>query len=253
MVSMEEHDERISLLYYILAFLVIGLADLLYNQPLYDLTLKYVPLWQAQYQDTDFTIEALRAITYLGEGYAGALIFGLAFAFSTKDKAFYILLCHTVGSTINKNLKILYRNPRPYMVDSALHAFECSKSFGNPSGHSTLSACIYITVFLLVFHERDIVNHGPRNLGEPLLGGSYQRKPQVNKYLQWAKYVLGLMLTATIILSVGFSRVGLGVHSMNQVLYGWSYGAWVALFLFKFVRPRIREHINELPFHQEYL
>ncbi|TNV72996.1 hypothetical protein FGO68_gene9614 [Halteria grandinella] len=64
---------------------------------------------------------------------------------------------------------------------------------------------------------------------------------------------MGLMLTMTIIFSVGFSRVALGVHSMNQVLYGWSYGAWVALFLFKFVRPHLRVHINELHFHQQYL
>lgn len=52
---------------------------------------------------------------------------------------------------------------------------------------------------------------------------------------------------------VGFSRVALGVHSINQVLYGWSYGAWVALFLFKFVRPRIKEHIAVLEHDHDYL
>ncbi|TNV72995.1 hypothetical protein FGO68_gene9613 [Halteria grandinella] len=52
-LSIEEHDERVSFLYYIFALLLIGLADLLYNQPLYDLTLRVVPPWQAQYQDDD--------------------------------------------------------------------------------------------------------------------------------------------------------------------------------------------------------
>jgi membrane-associated phospholipid phosphatase len=75
------------------------------------------------------------------------------FAFSSRDRAFYILLVHTMASIVNKNLKIIYRNPRPYMVDAEITAFGCSKSFGNPSGHSSLSACLYVTLLLLIFHE----------------------------------------------------------------------------------------------------
>jgi membrane-associated phospholipid phosphatase len=196
-------------------------------------------------------------VTYLGEGYAGALAFALAFAFSTKDRAFYILLCHATGSTMNKNLKIIYRNPRPYMVDSEIIAFECSKSFGNPSGHSTLSACLYVTLFLLCFHDGQYTSiHRPTSLNEPLLRNTntYSKaKKRRSDWLDWVIYLLALALTLLIIFTVGLSRVLLGVHSMNQVVYGWSYGAYVALFLFKFVRPRLREHIYELPYHREYL
>lgn len=53
------------------------------------------------------------------------------------------------------------------------------------------------------------------------------------------KYTLSLMLVITIVGFVGVSRVALGVHSFNQVVYGWSYGLWIAFFMFRFVRPRL--------------
>ena len=48
------------------------------------------------------------------------------------------------------------------------------------------------------------------------------------------------------IFNVGLSRVALGVHSFNQVVYGWSYGLWLALFLFRYVRPQMKTHISRI-------
>lgn len=105
----------------------------------------------------------------------------LAFAFKSRDKAFYLLLVHTIVTFINKNLKIIYRNPRPYMVHSEIIAFGCPKSFGNPSGHSSLSACFLTTLFLVIFHDKDYLEEAKRNrvesgsnMLEPLLNGSFE-------------------------------------------------------------------------------
>lgn len=57
---------------------------------------------------------------------------------------------------------------------------------------------------------------------------------------------MSMVLVITIILAVGFSRVALGVHSFNQVLYGWSYGTWLAFFLFRYARPILQVHIRRL-------
>lgn len=257
-ITDSEHQERKALLFYIFALLIVGLGDLFYNEPLYALTLEYVPLWQKGYDRTSFAVQFLRVVTYFGEGYAGALAFAIAFAFSSRDRAFYILLAHTCASIVNKTLKIVYRNPRPYMVDAEITAFGCSKSFGNPSGHSSLSACLYITIFLLIFHD-NTDKHGQTpssSLREPLL--NIQSTPSLRTYYSQKKkqtrspfldkliYTLSAMLVILIIFTVGMSRVLLGVHSMNQVVYGWSYGAWIAFFLFRYVRPGLKEHIIAL-------
>jgi hypothetical protein len=185
-VTEKDHQERKTLLIYIAIALFLGLADLFYRDPLYALTLEYVPEWQKQHTKESTMIQLTRAVTYLGEGYASAVIFTLYFVLTSRDKAFYILFVHSAATTINKNLKIIYRNPRPYMVSSELTAFGCSKSFGNPSGHSSLSACLYTSIFLIMFHDH--VDHYKqyknfkRNqsfqmaASEPLMNG-YAKRP----------------------------------------------------------------------------
>jgi membrane-associated phospholipid phosphatase len=91
-------------------------------------------------------------VTLFGYGQAAIVFFALAFVFSTREKAFYLLFVHTVAGICNQELKILYRNPRPFMVSDEMQAISCSKSFGNPSGHSSLSACFYTTLFLIAFY-----------------------------------------------------------------------------------------------------
>ncbi len=48
-ISPELHNERKIFLIYIAVALGLGLADLIYRDPLYALTLQVVPPWQAQY------------------------------------------------------------------------------------------------------------------------------------------------------------------------------------------------------------
>lgn len=50
----------------------------------------------------------------------------------------------------------------------------------------------------------------------------------------------------TTVLCVGLSRVALGVHSFNQIVYGWSYGVWLAFFLFHYARPPLQVHIKRM-------
>lgn len=134
------------------------------------------------------------------------------------------------------------------MVSSELIAFGCPKSFGNPSGHSSLSACLYTSMFLLFFHDH--VDHYKeyrrnqsfmRSAKEPLIGRNTDEGTQGVEddkgILSKLKYFGCLLLVIITVLCVGLSRVALGVHSFNQILYGWSYGVWLAFFLFHYARP----------------
>ena len=47
-------------------------------------------------------------------------------------------------------------------------------------------------------------------------------------------------------LTIGFSRVVLGVHSWNQVFFGWSLGIWIAFTLHFCVKDQIVENAWKL-------
>ena len=100
-------------------------------------------------------------------------------------------------------LKDAYDRPRPDLVPHGSYVY--SSSF--PSGHSTLSAAVYLTLAVLISSL------------EP------------NRATKRTVFTLAGLL----VVGIGFSRVYLGVHWPTDVLAGWSLGgawaliAWVAL------------------------
>lgn len=58
----------------------------------------------------------------------------------------------------------------------------------------------------------------------------------------------GLLLVPTIVfpLSIGYSRFILGVHSLDQIIFGLLLGLWVAATMQYCIRPRYDAHITKL-------
>ena len=44
------------------------------------------------------------------------------------------------------------------MVGAYVRVLDCSKSFGNPSGHASLTATFYTALFLLAFHDQELIS-----------------------------------------------------------------------------------------------
>ena len=65
------------------------------------------------------------------------------------------------------------------------------------------------------------------------------------KYPIWKK-VLFISLAATFSLICGFSRLFLGAHSMDQIIFGWLLGAWLAFTYFAIIRDYVHKHVNDL-------
>ena len=61
-------------------------------------------------------------------------------------------------------------------------------------------------------------------------------------YTRVVLLLLALFFTATI----GFSRVIMGVHSWNQLLYGWQLGLWLALTLHHVFKKIIMDSLQKL-------
>ena len=47
-------------------------------------------------------------------------------------------------------------------------------------------------------------------------------------------------------LAVGLSRLIVGVHSLNQVIYGYLIGLWTLTYVIMFWRPVVKKHMDHI-------
>ena len=102
-----------------------------------------------------------------------------------------------ISVSVNYCLKLIIHGPRPYWIDSRVHALAAESSFGSPSGHAQTAVVFWGT----------------------LASGIGRR---------WA-WVLAII----VILLIGISRIYLGVHSPTDVLAGWLAGSVLLYALLK--------------------
>jgi undecaprenyl-diphosphatase len=115
-----------------------------------------------------------------------------------KTHMMVFMLAATIGGAlVSVGLKSLFARPRPDLVPHLSHVY--TSSF--PSGHSMLSAVVYLTL------------------------GSLLAAVMPNRKLKFYVLFVAILLT----LFVGVSRVYLGVHYPTDVLAGWLAGLVWAL------------------------
>ncbi|WP_439631360.1 phosphatase PAP2 family protein [Shinella sp.] len=114
-----------------------------------------------------------------------------------RGLALYIALCIGGGWLVSTLLKIAIGRPRPDIVPHLVKVSDLSF----PSGHAMLSAITYLT------------------LGALLAKGRH-RSERI--------YVIGCAILLTV--TIGISRVYLGVHYPSDVIGGWCAGTIWALF-----------------------
>ena len=150
----------------------------------------------------DWVEESFRDFTGLGGvGVLGLLTLatlGYLWLMGMRRSALYLLLAIGGGLLVSLALKAGFHRPRPDLISYGSMVY--TSSF--PSGHSMLSAVVYLT-------------------GGAMLALTHQRRAV-------RVYILGCAVLATVL--VGISRVYLGVHWPTDVLAGWAGGAaWAAL------------------------
>jgi undecaprenyl-diphosphatase len=150
----------------------------------------------------DWMQEAFRDFTGLGGtgvlGLLGLATLGYLWLMGMRRAALHLIVAIVGGLLVSLALKAGFHRPRPDLVSHGSMVY--TSSF--PSGHSMLSAIVYLTggAMLALLHRRRMVR----------------------------LYILACAVLATTL--VGISRVYLGVHWPTDVLAGWSIGAaWAAL------------------------
>ena len=128
----------------------------------------------------------LKCLTHLG-GVAFIVLLGvLCFMFCKKNRWF--ITFDLVGCTvINQTIKHIVRRPRPNVL-----RLVSESGYSFPSGHSMISVAFYGLVIYFVY----------KNIN--------------NKYLKWVL----ISLLSLLILTIGFSRIYVGVHYFTDVVGG---------------------------------
>jgi undecaprenyl-diphosphatase len=143
--------------------------------------------------------EVARDVTALGSPAVLSLftvaVAGYLYLDRKRHLAGILLTAVVTGVFLTFGLKSLFDRPRPDIVPHLSEVY--SRSF--PSGHSMMSAVVYLTLGILV--------------------ATVLEQPRLHAY------VIGLAVVLT--LAVGMTRVYLGVHYPTDVLAGWAAGfAW---------------------------
>lgn len=162
----------------------------------------------------------VRDITALGSFTVITLItlFVVIFLLIKKEyrSVFYVLSASVGGAILLNVLKFIFARERPDIVQHLVS--EISMSF--PSGHSTISAVVYLSLAVLIM--------------------------RVEKSHKARIFIISVALFLTFI--VGVSRLYLGVHYPTDVIAGWSIGLFWALFVWlisSFIENRKKNSISK--------
>jgi membrane-associated phospholipid phosphatase len=187
-------------------FLAIGLEQI-YRNPLFTESLK----WEKQWQDgsTSSMQSFFKVITDFGTEPVLIPLLIVIFLWFPLNKSFAYVNCLVYSVYFDNIMKMIYGNPRPYWVDPSL-SIACDGGYGNPSGHSFSS----MTAYLAFWHI--------------ITDFEFFKKSVLGIILRICLLILFLLLVFTIMLS----RIFLGVHSVNQILYGASLGFAVYYIIF---------------------
>lgn len=153
-----------------------------------------------QVADDPGLVGTLRAVSLLGKPlWLGlAVAGGAAFVYwrGRRRLAVYLAVTAIGGGVVDTVVKVAVNRPRPVVDNPLVHVF--GKSF--PSGHAMSSVVTY-GALLLVF------------------------LPVLPRLWRW----VAMVATTAVVLSIGLSRLMLGVHYVSDVVAGWLLGlAWLS-------------------------
>ena len=194
------NENKYTNILFLLLLPIIIISELFYNNYLFLYSLNF-ELYLQRYFSDNFMI-FFRFITKAGCEYfifIALIIILLNFSLIKTITFFFgLVICIYIQSL----MKMIYGNSRPFLENQKLFKGICDGGFGNPSGHALVSCYAYLML------KNYIINH------------KYFNDRQILK-------VLVTLIFWLMILLVILSRIILGLHSINQMIYGSLLGIWI--------------------------
>ena len=188
-------------------FALIISTERLYYQKLFNESLELIPKFQNSIPDS-YTI--WKIIAFFGTKPAFGVLYIILFLFMPVNKIFVMTFLLIFTGYVDHTGKIIYRQERPLWINPEINInSQHSCGYGNPSGHSLSSSCLYLSFWYIL---SDILDKLIKN----------------RKLFYTVKYVI-ISFCLGIIYLIMTSRIYLGVHSINQIIFGFLIGTGIFL------------------------
>ncbi len=197
----------VKLIFTIVYFIIIIISERIYNEELFNLSVEIIPNFQ------EFSKSFRRFwvyISYFGiKPVLGPILFVL-FLFIPLNKVYSLIFLLLLTGFVDHALKVIYIQERPVWLNVEINpGNNHACGYGNPSGHALTSTCLYLSIWYISCQLFDT-----------------KIKKEITRNI--LKYLL-LSVCIVLFLLIMISRVFLGVHSLNQIIYGSSLGFGIFL------------------------
>ena len=200
--------------------LILILTEIIYKDALFNYSLTYEQNLQESLSKGAINFFSFISIT--GDGVFIGLGLFFIFCYFSLIKTILISVGVIFMIYLHDLLKLIYSDPRPFWLNTVLFQGKCETSYGNPSGHSLLSFFFYLSFSYYLCQINQIKS---------------------NNIYKISIYCLALFIAAL----TAFSRLALGVHSVDQVLYGSLLGIFSFLifaFMFKIYDMPLNDYLK---------
>ena len=196
--------EKRKIIFIVIFFIVGFTVEFFYRKPLFDNSVSIAKSVQESFAPSK---TFFKYWAYLG--IAEFFLAIILFLFFPISYCFTFFLNLIITFHLCNFAKLVYSEGRPFLLDEAVYV-TCESGYGNPSGHSfqfTSNLLALVQMFIDLF--------------------------ELNK-----KYcIIIYAVSAILILSINLSRIVLGVHSINQVIFGDTLGFTVYFVICQIIKP----------------
>ena len=179
----------------VLYYIIIIWSESIYRHYLFEKSISLEEIFQKDNKYISI-LKISEIFSIFGKELFQIFLFIIIFSSMPLNYSFLMLNSIVYSSYWTNTLKMIYQNDRPNWISKYL-TYSCNYGYGNPSGHSFTSIVVYLCfahILVTFFNVYGII-----------------------------KIIIFIFFTLLSFLVI-ISRVILGAHSINQVLYGFNLG-----------------------------
>ena len=214
-----QSKHKLTFIVSIMVLIITIILDFQYSDQLMNISIEITYFLQQNYD--------LKILSFFFSYVAFFSIFAYVFLIFTISKnpesSFALILGFAFFLYLQAILKLLYKDPRPVMLSEKLNGDYCICDYGKPSGHSMSSVGMLLLIYSQIRFE-----YSPSRCFKIFL-----------------KIFFG-----SLVFMIMFSRLYLGVHSINQIFLGFIWGVTVFYFLKRY-RDSILKYLIWPIFYKE--